>query len=85
MPVLRLYDGNKPLPYVLIRDEISEGGVHIIGLNGAVLFNIFFEQEGYLGQEANDINDIIQPFSQGRESIKLNIYEKKEIHLYLLI
>jgi len=69
---LRLYDGNTPLPYILIRDEISEGGVHIIGLNGAVCFdNNGNAQSGYLASGANADNDNTQPFSQGRENILL--------------
>jgi len=69
---LRLYDGNTPLPYILIRDEISEGGVHIIGLNGAVCFdNDGNVQSGYLANGASADNDNTQPFSQGRENILL--------------
>ena len=70
---LRLYDGNKALPYVLIRDEMSEAGIHIIGLNGATTFNktTGAEQNGYLSEPKDDTNDNTEPFSQGRENILL--------------
>lgn len=77
VPALRLYDGfddeknPKLLPYVLIRDEISEGGVHIIGLNGASYFSNGSEQSGYLKKSSSDSNDRTLPFSQGRENILL--------------
>ena len=71
VPALRLYDGTKPLPYILIRDEISEGGVHIIGLNGASYFSNDDEQSGYLKKQKSANNDNTDPFSQGRENILL--------------
>ena len=71
MPALRLYDGDKPLPYLLIRDEINDGGVHIIGLNGASYYDNGTEQQGYLGKPASEDNDQTDPYSQGRENILL--------------
>lgn len=71
VPALRLYDGDKPLPYLLIRDEINEGGVHIIGLNGASYYESGTVQQGYLGKPASENNDQTDPYSQGRENILL--------------
>ena len=71
VPALRLYDGDKPLPYLLIRDEINDGGVHIIGLNGASYYDNGTERQGYLGNPASEDNDQTDPYSQGRENILL--------------
>lgn len=69
VPALRLYDGTKPLPYILVRDEMSQGGIHIIGLNGAIKSDLV--SDGYLAKPKNNTNDNTEPFSQGRENILL--------------
>ena len=76
---LRLYDGDKALPYILIRDELSQGGVHIVGLNGAIKNDL--TTGGYLAEPKNDTNDNTAPFSQGRENILLKaqyLWEKEK-------